>query len=59
MKAQLRVALGALTSLAGVWTLADIPIINPLAMIALGWTLLGLGLAILAPALLDLLEPER
>lgn len=46
---------GAVLSLAGVWTLADLPIVNPLPYIAMGWALLGVGLAMLAPALLDLL----
>jgi hypothetical protein len=49
---------GAALSLAGVWTLADIPIVNPLPAIGLGWVFLLLGLSILAPALVDLLLGE-
>jgi sulfite exporter TauE/SafE len=51
----LKALVGAVVSGIGVWTLADLPIVNPLPAIALGWVLLGLGLAILAPALVDLL----
>lgn len=49
---------GAVLSLAGTWVLGDIPIANPLPYIGLGWVFLLLGLAILAPALVDLLLGE-
>jgi uncharacterized membrane protein HdeD (DUF308 family) len=46
---------GAVAALAGVWTLAEIPVVNPFPLLVVGWTLLLTGLAILAPALFDLL----
>lgn len=46
---------GAALSLAGTWVLGDIPLVNPLPYIGLGWVFLLLGLAILAPALVDML----
>ncbi len=49
---------GAVSFFAGVWTLADLPEVQPLPSILAGWALLGVGLAILAPALLDLLDGE-
>jgi hypothetical protein len=51
----IKTVIGGGAFLAGVWTLADLPIVNPLPAILLGWTLLGLGLAVFCPALLDLL----
>jgi hypothetical protein len=51
----LKAVVGAVVSGVGVWTLADLPIVNPLPAIALGRTFLLLGLAILAPALVDLM----
>lgn len=50
---------GAALSLAGTWVLGDIPIVNPLPAIGLGWVFLLLGLCILAPALVDLLMGEE
>jgi sulfite exporter TauE/SafE len=54
----LKAIAGGVSALAGVWTLADIPLVNPGPAIALGWVLIALGLAVLAPALLDLLDGE-
>lgn len=54
-----RFIVGAATALAGVWTLADIPVVNPAAAIAFGWTLLLVGALVLTPALLDLLGVDE
>ena len=54
----LKAVIGAASFFAGVWTLGDLPLVQPLPSILAGWALLGVGLAILAPALLDLLDGE-
>jgi uncharacterized membrane protein HdeD (DUF308 family) len=54
-----RAVIGAATAVAGVFTLADLPIVNPFSALVIGWTLLLVGIAIFAPALLDLLDVEQ
>lgn len=55
----LKALAGAIVAGIGVWTLADLPIVNPLPALALGWVLLILGVAILAPAIVDLFGVDR
>jgi len=55
----IRFLTGLSSFLAGVWLLADLPLVNPFPMLAAGWVLLGVGISIAAPALLDLLEVEK
>ena len=50
---------GAVSFFVGVWTLADLPVVQPLPSILAGWALLGVGLAIMCPALLDLLGVDE
>lgn len=49
---------GGASFIVGVWTLADLPVVNPWPSLVLGWTFVVLGFAIAAPALLDLLGVE-
>jgi uncharacterized membrane protein HdeD (DUF308 family) len=53
-----RAVAGFVTATIGVYTLADLPLHNPAGALVLGWTLLILGAAIFAPALLDLFEGD-
>ena len=53
-----RAIVGAAGFIAGVWLLADLPIVNPWPALVVGWALLLTGIAIAAPALLDLIDPE-
>jgi hypothetical protein len=55
----IKAAVGAVVAGVGVWTLADLPIVNPLPALALGWVLLILGMSILAPAIVDLFGVDR
>ena len=55
----IRAVAGAAGFIAGTWTLADIPIANPLPYILAGWTLVLLGVSIAAPALLDLVDRRQ
>jgi sulfite exporter TauE/SafE len=59
VNAALKAVVGAVVAGVGVWTLADLPIVNPLPALALGWVLLILGMAILAPAIVDLFGVDR
>ena len=56
MTTVIRAVTGAAGFIGGVWLLAVVPIAQPLPYIAAGWTLVILGLSILAPSLLDLLD---
>jgi hypothetical protein len=50
---------GAVSFFVGVWTLADLPLVQPLPSILAGWALLGVGLWVLCPALLDLFGVDK
>jgi uncharacterized membrane protein HdeD (DUF308 family) len=54
----LRALTGGVGFIAGVWLLADLPIVNPWPALVIGWTLLLTGIAIAAPALVDWIEGD-
>lgn len=54
-----RAVAGFVTATIGVYTLADLPLHDPAGALVLGWTLLMLGVAIFAPAVLELFEVDR
>jgi len=51
-----KLVFGFLVFLAGVFCLAFAPMIDPLAWIVAGWTLLLVGVATVIPALVDWVE---
>ena len=47
---------GLASFVTGVWLLADLPLHDPFWPLMFGWVLLGVGVSIAAPALLDLFD---
>jgi uncharacterized membrane protein HdeD (DUF308 family) len=49
---------GAVGFAVGVWLLADLPVNFIWPQLVTGWVLLLVGVAVMAPSLLDLIDPD-